>query len=148
MTIQKTDGGSALTMTMEEILRRYHTVSIVGLSDKPERASNQIGQYLQEHGYTIIPINPACKEVLGETCYPDLSSVPQKVEIVDIFRRPEEVPPIVDEAIKIGAKVVWMQKGIINEEAAATAREAGLEVVMDHCMMEQHQIMTEKDTGP
>lgn len=97
-----------------------------------------------EHGYHVIPVNPNAQEVLGKTSYPNLSSVPEKVEVVDIFRRSEEVMPIVEEAIKIGAKAVWMQEGIINEEAAAKARAAGLLVVMDKCMFKEHQRLMQK----
>jgi predicted CoA-binding protein len=91
-----------------------------------------------KHGYHVMPVNPNEQKILGKTSYPNLSSIPEKVEVVDIFRRPEDVMPIVDEAIKIGAKVVWMQEGVINEEAAAKARNAGLLVVMDRCMRKQH----------
>ena len=122
----------------EKILNEYHTVAIVGASDNPERASYKVVTYLAEHGYNIIPVNPTVSQILGRTSYPDLSSIPEKVEVVDIFRRAEEVLPIVEEAIKIGAKAVWMQEGIINEEAAARAIDAGLLVVMNKCMRKQH----------
>ncbi len=129
-------------MTIEEILRQNHTVAIVGLSDKPDRPSHMVAKHLKERGYRIIPVNPQTKEMLGEVSYPDLLSIPHPVDVVDIFRRSEDVPPIVDQAIKIGAKVVWMQEGIINEEAAKKAREAGLEVVMDKCMKKEHEKMS------
>ena len=122
----------------EEILNKSRTVAIVGLSSNPERASNTVGKYLKAHGYIIIPVNPGEKTILDETCYPDLTSVPDKIDVVDIFRKPEDVLPIVKQAIKIGAKCVWMQEGVINEEAAAEARKAGLKVVMDACMRKQH----------
>jgi predicted CoA-binding protein len=126
-------------MTLEEkILREYRTVAIVGASSGPERPSFRVVRYLSEHGYDVIPVNPNEREILGMTCYPNLSSIPEKVEVVDIFRRSEEVMPVVEEAIKIGARVVWMQEGVINEEAAAKARDAGLLVVMDKCMRKQH----------
>jgi predicted CoA-binding protein len=126
-------------VTLEErILKEYRTVAIVGASSDPERPSFRVLSYLSEHGYNVIPVNPNEREVLGMTCYPNLSSIPEKVEVVDIFRRSEEVMPVVEEAIKIGAKVVWMQEGVINEEAAAKARDAGLLVVMDKCMRKQH----------
>ena len=96
-----------------------------------------------EHGYEVIPVNPNVQEILGKTSYPDLSSIPEKVEVVDIFRKSGEVMPIVEEAIKIGAKAVWMQEGVINEEAAAKARDAGLLVVMDKCMLKEHQRLTQ-----
>lgn len=123
----------------EEILKSSRVVAIVGLSPKPERPSYGVGDYLKEHGYKIIPVNPMEKEILGEVSYPDLKSIPEKVDIVDIFRRPEDVPPIVEEAIKIGAKVVWMQEGIVNEAAARRAGEAGLRVVMNRCIKKEHQ---------
>jgi predicted CoA-binding protein len=126
-------------MTLEEkILTEYRTVAIVGASSDPERPSFRVVRYLSQHGYHVIPVNPNEREVLAMTSYPSLSSVPDKVEVVDIFRKPEAVMPIVEEAIKIGAKAVWMQEGVINEEAAARAREAGLLVVMDKCMRKQH----------
>jgi len=125
--------------TPETILKKYRTVAVVGASNNPERPSHGVARYLMEHGYNVIPVNPNEKEILSRTSYPDLSSIPGKVEVVDIFRRPEQVLPIVEEAIKVGAKAVWMQKGIINEEAAKKARDAGLLVVMDRCMCEEHQ---------
>ena len=122
----------------EEILNFSRVVAVVGLSSKPDRPSYRVASYLKEQGYKIIPVNPAEKEILGELCYPDLASIPEPVDVVDIFRRSEDVPPIVEEAIRIGAKAVWMQEGVINEEAAARAREAGLGVVMDKCMRKEH----------
>ncbi len=123
---------------VEDILRNSRTVAMVGLSSNPERPSNLVGRYLKEHGYKIIPVNPNEKTVLRLKSYPDLSSIPVKVDVVDIFRRSEDVPPIVQEAIKIGAKAVWMQEGVKNAEAAALARKAGLKVVMNKCMRKQH----------
>jgi predicted CoA-binding protein len=128
--------------TPEEILRKSHSVAVVGLSSNPERPSYIAASYLKEHGYRIIPVNPGEKVVLGEKSYPDLTSIPEKIDVVDIFRRSEDVPPIVKEAIKIGAKAVWMQEGIINEGAAAAAGKAGLKVVMDRCMRKEHIRMT------
>jgi predicted CoA-binding protein len=122
----------------EDILRKSHSVAVVGLSSNPERPSYIVASYLKEHGYRIIPVNPGEKAVLGEKSYPDLASIPEKIDVVDIFRRSEDVPPIVRDAIKIGAKAVWMQEGIINEEAAAAAGKAGLKVVMDRCMRKEH----------
>lgn len=122
-------------MTPAEILRKYRTVAVVGLSPDPERYSHRVAKYLQEHGYRIIPVNPNVKEVLGEKSYPDLCAVPEPVEVVDIFRRPHDVPRVVAGAIYVKAKVVWMQLGIIHEAAARRAREAGMAVVMDRCMM-------------
>src|SRR3989304_5566897 len=110
--------------TIAEILNNSRTVAIVGLSANPERPSNIVGKYLKEHGYKIIPVNPGEKTVLGETSYPDLAAIPGKVDVVDIFRRSEDVLPFVRQAIAIGAKAVWMQEGISNKEAAAEARKA------------------------
>jgi len=125
----------------EDILKSSRVVAIVGLSSKPDRPSYHVGSYLKAKGFRVIPVNPAEKEVVGEKSYPDLSSIPEPVDVVDIFRRPEYVPPIVEDAIKIGAKAVWMQEGIINEAAAARAKEAGLKVIMDHCMRREYMKM-------
>ena len=125
-------------MIEKDILNRYRNVAIVGLSSDPERPSHRVASYLKEHGYKIIPVTPNSRKILGETCYPDLISIPEKVEVVDIFRKSEAVLPIVGEAIKIGAKVVWMQEGVVNEEAAAKAVNARLIVVMDKCMRKEH----------
>jgi len=125
--------------TEAEILNSSKTIAVVGLSAKSDRPSYRVASYLKENGYKIIPVNPGAKEILGETCYPDLGSIPVPVDVVNVFRRPEEVPAIVKEAIEIGAKAVWMQEGVINEEAAARAREAGLLVVMDRCMLKEHR---------
>ena len=127
-------------MSVEErILNSSRTIAIVGLSSKPDQPSYRVASYLKEQGYKMIPVNPAEKEILGERCYPDLASIPESIDVVDIFRRSEKVPPIVEEAIRIGANAVWMQEGVINEEAAARARKAGLMVVMDKCMRKEHQ---------
>ena len=123
----------------EQILKTCETVAVVGLSPRPNRPSNMVASYLKGHGYKIIPVNPRGGEILGETCYPHLSSIPESVDVVDIFRRPEEVPAIVEDAIKIGAKALWMQEGVIHEDAAARARGAGLLVVMDRCMLKEHR---------
>ena len=119
-------------------------MAVVGLSPNPERPSYNVASYLVEHGYNIIPVNPNAQQILGKASYPDLSSIPEAVEVVNIFRRSEEVMPIVEEAIRIGAKVVWMQEGVINEEAASKAKDAGLLVVMDKCMLKEHQRLTQK----
>ena len=119
--------------TIEDILD-YRNIAVVGISDNPERPSNFVARFLIEHGYNVIPVNPKLEEWGGKKCYPDLLSIQEPVDVVDIFRRPEAIPPIVDEAITIKAKVVWMQQGIVNEDAAACARNAGLVVVMDKCM--------------
>jgi len=134
-------------MDMEEIegiLKEGRSVAVVGLSPKPDRPSYGVARYLQAQGYRIIPVNPNTQEILGEKAYPTLLSIPEKVDIVDIFRRPEEVPPVVEEAISIGARVVWMQEGVVHEGAAQRAREAGLKVVMDRCMKKEHQRLHSK----
>src|SRR6185503_20339819 len=110
---------------MREILVSTKTIASVGLSSNEEKESYGIAAYLKEQGYRIIPVNPTAEEILGEKSYPDLSSIPERVDVVQVSRKPEDVPPVVDEAIKIGAKVVWMQEGIWHEEAAQKAREAG-----------------------
>ena len=122
----------------EKILNTYRTVAVVGLSPKAERPSHRVATYLREQGYRIIPVNPNEKEILGETSYADLASILDPIEVVEIFRGPDEVLPIVEEAVKAGAKAIWMQEGVINEEAAASAREAGLMVIMDKCMLKEH----------
>lgn len=125
--------------SIAELLGRARTIAVVGLSGKRYRPSYGVAEYLQRAGYRVIPVNPQETEVLGERCYPDLESIPERVDIVDIFRRPEFVPAIVESAIGIHAQAVWMQEGIIHEEAAARAREAGLEVVMDRCILKEHR---------
>jgi len=126
------------------ILNNYHIIAMVGLSPDPNRPSHRVAKYLINHGYKVIPVNPDTQEILGTRSYSNMSSIPEPIEIVDIFRRSEEVMPIVDEAIKIGAKVVWMQEGVINEEAALKAQDAGLLVVMDRCMLKEHKRLNEK----
>ena len=125
--------------TMKDILLSTKTIASVGLSSNMEKESYWIASYLKEQGYRIIPVNPTADEILGEKSYPDLESVPEQIDVVQVFRKPEDVPPIVDSAIKVGAKVVWMQEGIVNEEAAQRGREAGLQVVMDACMRATHR---------
>jgi len=124
---------------MKEILLSIKTIASVGLSSNQEKESYWIVSYLKEQGYRIIPVNPTASEILGEKVYPDLESIPDKVDVVQVFRKSEDVPPVVDSAIKIGAKVVWMQEGIVNEDAAQKAREAGLQVVMNACMRATHR---------
>jgi predicted CoA-binding protein len=124
---------------MRDILLSVNTIASVGLSSNQEKDSYWVVSYLKAQGYQIIPVNPTASEILGEKAYPDLSSIPEKVDLVQVFRKPEDVPPVVEEAIKIGARVVWMQEGIVNEEAAQKAREAGLQVVMDACMRATHR---------
>jgi len=124
-----------------EILRKYRTIAVVGLSSDETRESLGVAAYMQAAGYRIVPVNPVETEVLGEKAYPTVVSIPSQVEIVDVFRRPEALPGVVDDAIAAGAKVIWMQEGIVNEEAAAKARAAGLEVVMDSCIRTEHRRM-------
>jgi predicted CoA-binding protein len=125
-------------MTIAEILHGLKTIAVVGLSSNRMRASYGVSEYMQSAGYKIIPVNPLETEVLGEKCYSTLDDVPDAVDIVDIFRRAEFVPEIVDAAIRKGVKVVWMQEGVVHEEAAQRARQAGLTVVMDRCILKEH----------
>jgi predicted CoA-binding protein len=121
-----------------EILEKYRTLAIVGLSSKAMRPSFGVASYMQSHGYRIIPINPNETSVLGEKAYPSLDAVPEPTEVIVIFRRPEFVPEVVEGAIRKGARVIWMQEGIIHELAAARARQAGLAVIQDHCILKEH----------
>lgn len=122
-----------------EILRKCKTIAVVGLSSNPRRPSHEVTEYMLRAGYRIIPVNPNETEVLGEKSYARLEDVPQKIDLVNIFRRPVEVPPVVESAIRIGAPVVWMQLGIENEEAAEKARAAGLAVVENACILVEHR---------
>ena len=124
--------------TIRKVLRESKTIAVVGLSPKPNRPSHQVASYLMKAGYTIIPVNPGQDNILGQTCYPNLRDIPTPVDMVDIFRRQEEVVPIVNDAIGIGARFIWMQQGIVNEEAAEKAEAAGLEVIMDRCTKIDH----------
>jgi uncharacterized protein len=126
-------------MDTEKIFKECRVVAVVGVSSDPERASHRVFKYLGEHGYEVIPVTPKEEKVLGNICYPNLLAVPVKIDVVDIFRRAEECLPIIEDAIKVGAKTVWMQEGIINKEAAEKAEKAGLSVVMDLCMMKEHR---------
>ena len=128
-------------MTIAELLSSARTIAVVGLSSRRARPSYSVSEYMQNAGYRIFPVNPQETEVLGETAYPDLDSVPVPVDIVDIFRRAEFVPEIVEAAIRIGARAVWMQEGVVHEEAAERARAAGLTVVMDRCILKEHRKM-------
>ena len=124
---------------LKDILLSTKTIASVGVSSNPGKESYGIVHYLKSQGYRIIPVNPTADEVLGERSYPDLESIPEKIDVVQVFRKAEDVPPVVESAIKVGAKTVWMQEGIVNEEAAQKAREAGLQVVMDACMRVTHR---------
>jgi len=130
-------------MSIESILKQSRTIAVVGFSSDPAKPAQYVPGYLKDHGYRIIPVNPTLAEGLGEKAYPDLASIPDPVDVVLIFRRSEAVPPIVQEAIQIQAKAVWMQQGIINEDAASEALAAGLDVVMDHCMMVEHKKLSQ-----
>jgi uncharacterized protein len=121
-----------------EILNTCRVVAVVGLSNDPNRPSFRVAHYLQEHGYRIVPVNPGCQEILGERCYAGLPDIPFPVDIVDIFRKVEAIPAIVDEAITVGAKVVWMQQGLEEPVSARKARQAGIRVVMDRCLKIEH----------
>jgi hypothetical protein len=121
------------------ILKTYKTIAVVGLSPNPMRPSHGVSEYMKHQGYRIIPVNPGHPEILGERSYRSLEEIPESVEIVNIFRRSDQVAPVVDSAIAIGAKVIWMQEGIEDETAAGKARSAGLEVVMDRCILKEHR---------
>jgi predicted CoA-binding protein len=130
--------GPPSDQAIADLLRGAHTIAVVGLSPKPFRASYGVSEFLQSAGYRVIPVNPSVAEVLGEKSYARLEDIPEKVDIVDVFRRSEAVPEIVDAAIRIGARAVWMQEGVADERAAARARAAGLLVVMDTCILKEH----------
>ena len=124
--------------TLRRILKDTQTIAMVGLSANWFRPSFFAAKYLQEHGYRVIPVNPRYKEILGERCYASLSEIPEPIDVVQLFQRADKIQPFVDEAIRMGAKVVWMQLSIVNQQAAEQARKAGLEVVMDRCMKIEH----------
>ena len=130
---------NATSAEIRDILSAAKVVAVVGLSNKPERDSYGVAAYLQAHGYRIVPINPNINQVLGERAYPSLEEVPGPVDVVDIFRKPEFVPPLVDQAIAMGAKVIWMQEGIAHNASADKARAAGLRVVMNKCILKEHR---------
>jgi predicted CoA-binding protein len=133
---------------IERLLRAARTIAVVGCSDRPERDSNRVARYMQLQGYTIFPVNPAVKSALGVASAPDLESLGAPVDIVDIFRRPEHVPAIVEAAIRTGARAVWMQLGIVHEEAARRATGAGLTVVMDRCILIEHRRLRHSPGAP
>jgi predicted CoA-binding protein len=124
---------------IDAVLRSCRTIAVVGLSGRRFRPSYGVAEYLQKAGYRIIPVNPRESQILGEKCYPDLESIPEAVDIVNIFRRPEFVPAIVEAAIRKGAKAIWMQEGVVHEEAARQAEAAGLAVIMDRCILKDHR---------
>uniref|UniRef100_UPI004047AB81 CoA-binding protein n=1 Tax=Polynucleobacter sp. TaxID=2029855 RepID=UPI004047AB81 len=123
---------------MKQLLQETKTIAVVGLSNKPDRPSYAVTQYMQAHGYKIIPVNPTCSEILGETCYPDLSSIPVPVDMVNVFRKSEDCLEVAQEAVKIGTKSLWLQIGVINQEAMDYASSHGLTGVMDKCLMVEH----------
>ncbi len=126
---------------VQEILRRYRKIAVVGLSTKPERDSYRVARYLMENGFDITPVNPGHKEILGKRCYASLKDIPYEIEVVDIFLNPKRIPPVVDQAIEIGAKVIWMQLGLAHNESAKKARNAGIQVVMNMCIMQEFEKM-------
>ena len=125
---------------MKSLLQETKVIAVVGLSDKPSRPSYDVSRYMQAHGYKIIPVNPSCTEILGEKCYPDLKSIPVPVDMVNVFRKSEDCLPVAKDAVAIGAKSLWLQLGVINDEAHDFAQEHGLEVVMDKCLKIEHMI--------
>jgi predicted CoA-binding protein len=125
--------------SIHDLLKNSRTIAVVGLSDNPLRASHGVSAYMQMQGYRIVPVNPECDFVLGERSYQSLLDVPEKIDIVNIFRRPEFVPPIVDQAIQLKVPGIWMQEGVIHEEAAQRARQQGIYVVMDKCILKEHR---------
>ena len=122
-----------------ELLQSAHKIAVVGLSSSPLRPSHGVAAYMQSHGYKIIPVNPEITNALGETAYPSLLDVPEKIDIVDIFRRSENVPPVVDQAIQLKVRAIWMQEGVVHNQAAEKARRAGIFVVMDRCILKEHR---------
>lgn len=126
------------THTLHRVLRDSHTIAVVGLSAEPERPSYRVAKYLQDHGYKIVPVNPNYAEILGEKSYPDLASIPFAVDMVDVFRKSQDCVPVAQQAVAIGARVLWLQLGVINDEARQIAQAAGLTVVMDRCTKIEH----------
>jgi predicted CoA-binding protein len=124
--------------SIKKLLSEVHTIAVVGISSNPSRDSYLVADYLKRHGYRVIPVNPAADEILGERSYPDLKSVPEPIDVVDVFRRPEHVPAIAEQAGQVGAKVFWMQFGAESDEAAKKAEAAGMTVVQGRCMMQEH----------
>ena len=129
-----------------EVLKGYRKIAIVGLSPKEDRDSNRVARYLLDKGFEVVPVNPNCDKILGQTSYPSILDIPGEVEVVDIFRKPDAVMGIVDEAIAKGAKVIWMQEGIVNNQASDKAKGAGLKVIMDRCILKEHiNYLAQKD---
>jgi predicted CoA-binding protein len=130
---------TGINEAIPQILSEYKNIAVVGVSTKPDRDSHSVARFMLMKDYNMVPVNPVYPEVLGKTCYPSLLDIPEKIELVDIFRKPDQVLPIVEQAIQIGAKAVWMQLGVINEEAAELALDSGLEVVMNRCWKIEYQ---------
>jgi len=130
------------------LLKNAKTIAVVGLSDNPLRTSYGVSEYLQSQGYRIIPVNPGIRESLGEKAYATLSEVPEKIDIVNVFRRSEHVPEVVDEAIRLKVPAIWMQEGVVHEEAAEKARAAGILVVMDRCILKEHRRLCGRKLPP
>lgn len=130
---------------IKEILAHAGNIAVVGLSDNPDRVSHMVAEAMQKRGYRIIPVNPKAETILGETCYGSLKDIPEKVDIVNVFRRSEHIMPVAEEAIAIQAKVLWLQQGIVNEEAAALAMANGLEVIMDRCIKVEDAILNPRN---
>ena len=124
---------------IEKIIQNAKRIAVVGLSPKPHRESNKVARYLLEQGYDMIPVNPGQTEILGRTCYRTLEDIPSDIDVANLFLNPNRIPPVVDQCIRIGVKTIWMQLGIVHNEAAQKAREAGLEVVMNRCIMVEHR---------
>ncbi|NQX57557.1 CoA-binding protein [Paenibacillus qinlingensis] len=130
---------------IKELLANAGNIAVVGLSDKPDRTSYMVSAAMQSRGYRIIPVNPNADQILGEKCYPSLSDIPEPVDIVNVFRRADQVVPVAEESVKIGAKVFWLQLEIVNEEAARIASEGGLEVIMDRCIKVEDAILNPRN---
>ncbi|MFF2093548.1 CoA-binding protein [Paenibacillus sp. NPDC058174] len=126
---------------IKELLQESNVIAVVGLSEKPDRVSYMVSEAMKAKGYRIIPINPNAETILGEKSYPSLRDIPEKVDIVNVFRRPEHTPPVAEEAVAIGAKTLWLQLGIANDEAARIAAEGGLNVIMDRCIKVEDSIL-------
>lgn len=124
---------------LRALLTSVKTIAVVGLSADPSKDSHHVAEYLKNHGYRIIPVNPAASEILGEKAWPDLASIPEPVDVVDVFRRPEHIPPIADQAVAIGATTLWLQLGVRNDQAAKRATDAGITVVQDRCILQEHR---------
>ena len=124
---------------ISKVLKSSKTIAVVGLSDDPAKPAHSVSAYLQKNGYRIVPVHPKAETALGEKAYPSVGAVPDSVDLVYIFLRPDLTPPVVEEAIKKGARAVWMPEGVVNEDAAKRAREAGLQVVMDRCALKEHK---------